>query len=56
MGQIIIKDSTTGKAQSFSDSKAGFAAAQQAINAINDKGHVATGDANRVMNYTGGRS
>lgn len=55
MGQIIIKDSKTGKSQSFSDNKSGFAKAQQAINAINSKGHVATGDADRVMRYTGGR-
>ncbi|MBR3323415.1 hypothetical protein IKG16_00825 [Candidatus Saccharibacteria bacterium] len=55
MGQIIIKDQQTGKSQSFSDSKAGFAAAQQAINAINSKGHTASGDANRVTRFTGGK-
>ena len=55
MGQLIIKDSATGKSQSFSDSKAGFAQAQQAINAINSKGHTASGDADRVTRYTGGK-
>ena len=54
VGDIIIRDQTTGEVQKFTPTAAGYAAAQEMIDTIKQSGHIVeSDDLARVHKYTG---